>query len=104
MNTGNAGLWTLGTIFGAVAVAVLVASAFRRQRDRLLATTGQRAVGRVLAAGCDSDGLGDSTYWVKVQYDYSGEPVTVRVVVSRLDQQGYPVGKRVGLVYAGSRP
>jgi hypothetical protein len=87
-----------------VAVANFIASAGRRRRDRLIEMTGQRAIGRILAMGRDSDDLGGSPYWVKVQYDYDGEPVTVRVVVSWRDQEQYRVGQRIGLTYAPSRP
>lgn len=89
---------------GLVAVLFLVGSATRRRRDRLLATTGRRAVGRVLASGCDTDDLGSSTHWVKVEYSADGELITTRVVVSERDQQQLRVGQRVGLTYAPSRP
>lgn len=105
MSTGDFGLWMVGTMGGAIGVAVLIASIVAHRRDRLLAKSGQRATGRILAAGCDTDGLGDNTYWIKVEYDddYTGESITARVVVTRHDQQRYQVGKRLGLTYA-SRP
>jgi len=106
MSTGDFGLWMVGTVGGAIGVAVLIASVIAYRRDRLIAKTGQRATGRVLSVGCDTDGLGGGTYWVKVQYDddYTGESPTARVVVSRGDQQRYQVGRRLGLTYAASHP
>jgi Protein of unknown function (DUF3592) len=82
-------------------VAALAGSASRHRQNNLIAT-GQRASGRVLAAGRDNDGTGDLYHWVRVQYDYDG-PVTVKVVVSKRDQGRYRVGQRVGLTYAPSR-
>ncbi len=104
MSTGSVGLWMFGAPAAVVVVAGLTASAFRRRRDKLITTTGRRAIGRVLAVGCDTDDLGGSTEWVRVQYHCDGEPVTARVVVSHRDQQRYRVGQRIGLTYAPSRP
>jgi len=64
----------------------------------------QGAIGHVLAVGHDDDDQGGRSYWVKVQYDYDGEPVTVRVGISHRDQQQYQAGQRVGLTFAPSRP
>jgi hypothetical protein len=96
--------WMFGIPIALVVVCVLTASAFQRRRDRLLAATGRRAIGRVLASGYDTDGMGGDTYWVRVQYPYAGESVTAKVVVSPRDQKRYRVGQRVGLTYAPSRP
>lgn len=93
-------LWWFGLPLAVVAVSV----AFRKRQDRLIATTGRHAIGHVLAVGCDDDGLGSSTYWVRVQYDYDGEPVTAKVGVRHRDRQRYRVGERAGLTYAPSRP
>jgi hypothetical protein len=97
-------LWVLGAPIALVAVCVLIASGRRRRRDNLLAATGRRAIGSVLASGRDSDGLGSDSYWVRVQYSCDGEAVTAKVMVSRRDQQRYPAGQRVGLTYTPSRP
>ena len=104
MNMESFVLWMFVAVFGVLAAVVGLVAAVQRRRDRLIATTGRRAVGRVLAAGCDTDGLGASMYWVRVQYDYDGEPVTVKVMLSRRNQQGYRVSQRIGLTYAPSRP
>lgn len=104
MSVGSVYLWMVGLPIAVVIVSAGTASALRRRRDRLLVTTGQRAIGQVLESGCDTDGLGGSTYWVRVQYVYDGEAVTTKVVVSHRDQQRYRVGQRVGLTYAPSRP
>jgi hypothetical protein len=104
MSLGIFYLIVLAAPVAVVGVSALAASALRGRRDKLLADTGRRATGRVLASGSDSDGLGSSTYWVKVVFPYDGEPVTAKVVVSRRDQQGYRAGLQVGLTYAPSRP
>jgi hypothetical protein len=93
-----------GLPIAVVIVSAGTASALRRRRDRLLVTTGQRAVGHVRESGCDTDGLGGSTYWVRVQYVYDSEAVTTKVVVSHRDQERYRVGQPVGLTYAPIRP
>ncbi|NUS11263.1 MAG: DUF3592 domain-containing protein, partial [Streptomyces sp.] len=104
MSTGSIYLWMFGAPTVVVVVSALTASAFRSRRDKLLATTGQRAVGRVLASGCDTDGLGGSTYWVMVEYPYGGALRAVKTVVaSRREQEGYRIGQRVALTYAPSR-
>lgn len=107
MSTGSLGVWVYAASCGipaaVVAVAALTTSAVRRRREQLIATTGRHTTGRVQALGCDADGLGGSSYWVSVRYEYDGEPVTARVVVGRRDQQRYQVGQRVGLTYAPSR-
>jgi hypothetical protein len=97
-------LWIIGAPIVVIAVSALTSSAFRRRRDRLIQTTGRRAIGRVLDVGHDSDGLGSTTFWVRVQYNCDGEPATAKVVVSYRDRQQYRAGQRVGLTYAPSRP
>ena len=97
-------LWVLVVPIAVVGLPVLTLLAFGRREARLLAATGRRATGRVLASGCDTDGLGGDTYWVRVQYSCDGEAVTARVVVNRRDQQRFRAGQRVGLIYAPSRP
>ena len=104
MSVDSVYLWMIGLPIAVVAVSAGTASALRRRRDKLLVTTGQRAIGHVLASGCDSDDLGGTSYWVRVQYVYDHEAETVKVVVSHRDQQRYRVGQRVGLTYAPSRP
>jgi Protein of unknown function (DUF3592) len=104
VSVGSVYLWMFGLPIAVVAGAALTASALRRRRDRLLVTTGQRAIGHVLESGCDTDDMGGSSYWVRVQYIYDGEAVTTKVPVSHRDQQRYRVGQRVGLTYAPSRP
>ena len=83
---------------------ILLGRASARRRAELLATTGRGAMGRVLAMGSSSDGLGSTSFWVKVEYDYDGETVTATVPLSHRDQQRYRVGQRVGLTYAPSQP
>ncbi len=74
MSVAIIGVWAL-VAFAAVVCAVLItASASRHRRDRLVATTGRGAVGRVLAVGADDDGMGIKTYWVRVRCDHDGEP------------------------------
>ena len=102
MGSGNIGLWMFGLTAALLCLLAFVITASRRRQDKLFATTGQRATGRILDSGHDTDGMGDSYLWVKVQYDYDG-PVTVKVPVNRRDQQRYRVGQRVGLTYAPSR-
>ncbi|GAA4631862.1 hypothetical protein GCM10023196_062910 [Actinoallomurus vinaceus] len=104
MSTGSLILWMFGLPAAVLAAVVGVTAAVQRRRDRLIATTGRRAIGRVLAAGSDTYDLGGSTYWVRVQFDYDGEPVTARVVVSERDQRQYRVSQRIALTYAPSRP
>jgi hypothetical protein len=87
-----------------LAAFVFTLPALRRRRDNLITTTGRGAIGRVVAVGRDDDDLGGSSYWVQVQYDYDGEPVTVKVGISHRDQQRYQVGQRVGLTFAPGRP
>ena len=102
MSTGTFSFWLIMVIAVPIAL-VAVSAAFRRRRDKLLAT-GRRATGRVLASGCDTDGLGGDTYWVRIVYSCDGESVTARAVVSGRDQQRYRAGQRVGLTYAPGRP
>jgi hypothetical protein len=104
VSTGTFYLWIIGLPLAVLAVSVLLASAVSGRRNRLIATTGRGAIGRVLTVGSDNDGLGSISYWVKVQYDYDGEPVTATVPVSQREQQRYRDGQRVGLTYAPSRP
>lgn len=108
MSTGSLDLWLATAMcvapVGVVALIILTAGVFQRRRERLLATTGRRAIGRVLALGYDSDGLGGDTYWVKVQYDHDDQTLTSNVTVSYRDRQRYPVGQRIGLTYATGRP
>jgi hypothetical protein len=99
---GNPLVWAVGVPIAVLCVAALVPLQSRRRQLSLIASTGQRATGRILAAGRDADGVGDTTYWVRVQYDYDG-PVTVNVPVSRPHQQRYRVGQRVGMTYAPGR-
>ncbi len=103
MSVGIVGLWTFGAFASAAFVVLLMASTSRRRRDKLLATTGRGAIGRVMAVGSDDDGMGLKMYWIRVQYSYDGEPVTAKVMVSYRDQQRYRAGQRVGLTYAPSR-
>jgi hypothetical protein len=94
-------------IFGApalvIALGALAASASRNRRETLLTTTGRQAFGRVLDVGQSDDGLGLVSYWIRVEFDYDGEPVTASVTVSQREQQRYRVGQRVGLTFAASR-
>ena len=83
---------------------VAVAAVFRHRREKLLATTGRRATGRVLASGRDGDSLSGETHWVSVQYNYDGELVTAKAEVSPRDQKRYRIGQPVRLTYAPSRP
>jgi Protein of unknown function (DUF3592) len=99
---GSVYVVALVVVIAVLCVAALAVSASRRRQDNLMATTGRRATGRVQAVGRDNDGMGDLTYWVRVQYEYDG-PVTAKVVVSKRDQERYRVGQRVGLTYAPSR-
>jgi hypothetical protein len=96
-------LWIVLTPLALLAVFVSALPTLRRRRDNLITTTGRGAIGRVLAVGRDDDDLGGSSYWVKVQYDCDGEPVTVKAGISHRDQQRYQAGQRVGLTYAPSR-
>jgi hypothetical protein len=104
MSMGSFYFWIIAAPVVLVAGSVLLASVFRRRRDELLATTGRGAIGRVLAVGSDGDGLGSTSYWVRVEYSYDGELVNALVRTSQREQQRYQVGKRVGLTYAPSRP
>jgi hypothetical protein len=104
MGIGSAVVWLTGLICGPLVVVGVVASAVQRRRDRLIATTGERATGRIVAVGTDTGDMGDSTHWVEVQYDWYDQSPTVRVTVTRLHHQQYRVGKRIGLTYAPSRP
>lgn len=54
--------------------------------------------------GSSSDGLGSTSFWIKVEYDYDGDAVSATVPLSHRDQQRYRVGQRVGLTYAPGRP
>jgi hypothetical protein len=54
--------------------------------------------------GHDDADLGGSSYWVKVQYGYDGDTVTVKAGISHRDRQRYRAGQRVGLTFAPSRP
>jgi Protein of unknown function (DUF3592) len=107
MSAGSLWPWMIGGMVGlpvaVVVVSSLTASAFRHRKDALIATTGRHAIGRVLDMGCHTADMGGTTHWVKVQYDYDGEPVTATVLVSQRDQQRYRAGQRVGLTYAPSR-
>ncbi|MDX6389767.1 MAG: hypothetical protein QOJ73_830 [Streptosporangiaceae bacterium] len=107
MSTGSLYLWMFGGMIGlpvaVVVVSALTASRFRRRQDRLIVTTGRRAIGLVVAVGCDTADMGSTTYWVRVQYNCDGEPATAQAVVSQRDQQRYRAGQRVGLTYAPSR-
>ena len=89
-------LWMFGLPIAVVAGSALTASAFRHRRERLLVTTGQRAIGQVRESGCDTDDMGGSSYWVRVQYIYDGEAVTTKVPVSHRDQQRYRVASGSG--------
>jgi Protein of unknown function (DUF3592) len=93
----------VGVPAAVVVVAILAGSAQRNRQERLLATTGRGAVGRVLTSGFDDDGLGARSYWVKVEFDYDGETVNAKVGLSYRDRQRYQPGQRVGLTYAPSR-
>jgi hypothetical protein len=97
-------LWTCGIPLAVVAVAILWRSAYERRRTELLDTTGRHTFGVVVDTGSSSDGLGSDSYWVTVQYDFDGEPVTTNVSVSKPDLELFTVGKRVGLTFATSRP
>jgi len=90
-------------VFAVPIAVVAVGAALRRRRDNLLAA-GRRATGRVLALGQDSNDLGGSTDWVRVQYPCDGELVTATAEVSPRDHKRYRVGQRVALTYAPSRP
>jgi hypothetical protein len=97
-------LWVLGIPALVLVVCVLLAGAVQKRQRELLTTTGRGAIGRVLRIGSDSDGLGSTSHWVRVEYNYDGELVAARVPVSEREQRRYRVGQRVGLTYAPSRP
>jgi hypothetical protein len=96
-------LWLFVVPLALLFVAALMQPALSRRRNTLIATTGRGAIGHVLAVGRDDDALGGSSHWVQVQYDYDGQPVTVKVQISWRDKARYRVGQRVGLTYAPSR-
>jgi len=52
------GVWLLVAFAAVLCVVLLPAWATRHRRDRLIATTGHHAIGRVLAVGSDDDGMG----------------------------------------------
>jgi hypothetical protein len=101
---GNFFLWIFVGSLTVMGVAALMASVFRRRQDRLLATTGRGAIGRVLDVGRDTSDPDIPSYWVRVQYNCDGEPFTAKVKVSQREQGRYRAGQRVGLTYAPSRP
>ena len=100
----NLVLWLLATMVGLPVLIVLAAGISHHRRERLLATTGQRAVGHVVKSGSDYVDMSGNTYWVEVQYACDGGLVNARVTVSQRDWQQYQAGQRVGLTYVPSRP
>ena len=97
-------LWLLATMVGLPVLIVLAAGVSQHRRERLLATTGRRAVGQVVESGSDYVDMSGDAYWIRVQYDGDGELVTARLTVSQRAWQQCQVGQRVGLTYAPSRP
>jgi uncharacterized protein DUF3592 len=100
----NLVLWLLATMVGLPVLIVLASGISQHRRERLLSTTGRRAVGHVVESGSDYVDMSGNTYWIKVQYDCDGQLVTTRVTVSQRVREQYQAGQRVGLTYVPSRP
>jgi hypothetical protein len=85
-------------------VIILIPVAIRHsRRERLLSTSGTRAVGRVLELGRSHDDLGGSSDWIKVEYTLGdGHLYTSRVPV-RHGIRDYRVGQRVSVTCVPSR-
>ncbi len=100
--TANPLFWVIVVAVGSP-VIILIPVAIRSRRERLLSTSGTRAVGRILELGRSHDDLGGSSDWIKVEYTLGdGHLYTSRVPV-RHGIRDYLVGQRVSLTCVPSR-
>jgi hypothetical protein len=103
LTTGSVYVWMFGAPLAVVIVGILLASAARDRRARLLQETGRRAIGRIRATGCEGDGVYGPNYWVTVEYPCDGVLITAKTYVSHAVQRRCRVGQRIGLTYSATR-
>jgi hypothetical protein len=101
--TANPLFWAIVVTVGSPVIILIPVAIRSRRRERLLSTSGTRAVGRILELGRSHDDLGGSSDWVKVEYTLGdGHLYTSRVAV-RHGISNYRVGQRVSLTCVPSR-
>ncbi len=95
--------WVIVVTVGSPVIILIPVAIRHSRRERLLGTSGTRAVGRILELGRSHDDLGGGSDWVKVEYTLGdGRLYTSRVAV-RHGLRNYRVGQRVSLTCVPSR-
>jgi hypothetical protein len=94
----------IGVTIAMLMLAWLLWTVGRTRMERLFATRGRGSTGRVLAVGSYGDGLGYTSCWVEVEYNYDGVLFRAKASVSYREHKRYQVGQRVGLTYVANRP
>jgi hypothetical protein len=93
--------WVVVVTASPVIILIPVAIAHYR-REQLLRTSGTYSAGRILELSRTDDGVGNISYWAKVEYKcYDGSLYTDKVLVR--NARDYRVGQWVNLTYVPGR-